>query len=322
MRQRGCVVAVLALAIAMSAWNGSARAYRIELPSSKLSPFVPLCSVALNDTAGDCSGTDYQPEHHIGDVMLDGNHAIFTWENDNQWLCCHGENGDARYRPGYRGVSVVDLVSGRIWTDMELPRNLATTLQPVPVVPPHILQYALDVDGDVFVVIGDASEAITIGWTNDMRRNEEQLPSSTSPPMQLTSMPSLHAAAECQQNFGHLQGASPPSRKLLVASCIAARSTYITFEAKRDALLVPRSEKKCLDSECLLDQYPTFVDRCYPLPRIARFNHGLESLTGNTETTTHAGSTVHDSHSGDPSDQVADWDLWWFMQPITFYISS
>lgn len=244
----------------------------------------PYCNVALHEEV-DCLSGNIVRYHHIGDVYVDGRDAIFTWETPPQIRAVYP--GPVDFQAGERGVSVVDLRTGKV-RSFALPRRpgVYKTMEEIAPVPPHIVRAGFADDGAAYLAIGDDGKVPARYWfhshrpieilsyddepdpqtSGEHRLEPLELEAYEDEPSGVRTFPSGTAAATCRQNFASLTSTATTTRVRLIASCVEHASQYLTIDASTHAPVQARTMTTCQTSACLVQQFAGFNTRCENAP--------------------------------------------------------
>ena len=245
----------------------------------------PYCNVALHEEV-DCLSGNIVRYHHIGDVYLDGRDAIFTWETPPQIRAVYP--GPVDFQAGERGVSVVDLRTGKV-RSFALPRRpgVYKTMEEIAPVPPHIIRAGFADDGAAYLAIGDDGKVPARYWfhshrpieilsyddepdphtSGEHRLEPLELEAYEDEPSGVRTFPSGTAAATCKDNFASLTSIATTTRARLIASCVEHASQYLTIDASTRTPVQARTMTTCKTSDCLVQQFVGFSARCENAPK-------------------------------------------------------
>ena len=243
---------------------------------------TPYCNVPLREEV-DCTSGNIVRYHNIGDVYLDGRHAIFTWENAPEIRSFHP--GPIDFQAGERGVSVVDLRTGKVRSFALLRRpGVYKTIEEIAPIPPHIVRTGFADSGAAYLAIGDDGAPAARFWfrSHDPHTSEPweteaynpaehridpfELEAYEDEPSGVRTFPSGTAAATCKDNFASLTSIATTTRARLIASCVEHASQYLTIDASTRAPVQARTMTTCQTSACLVQQFAGFNTRCENAP--------------------------------------------------------
>jgi hypothetical protein len=242
----------------------------------------PYCNVPLREEV-DCTSGNIVRYHNIGDVYLDGRHAIFTWENAPEIRSFHP--GPIDFQAGARGVSVVDLRTGKVRSFTLTPRpGVYKTIEEIAPSPPHIVRTGFADSGAAYLGIGDDGAPAARFWfrSHDPHAIEPWETEAYDPaehrldPFELEAyedelsgvrtFQAGTASATCQHNFASMTNVPATTRARLVASCVEHASQYLTIDASVRTAVQARTTTTCKTSDCLVQQFAGFSARCENAP--------------------------------------------------------